>query len=221
MDDITTNTTPLQVEAPSSHDVFASDAIRTDSNTSVQQRMQPEDTIGFCLECGRLVRRDERAQCVNGHPLQAVMGAQVVAPDVEPPELPRFNWAAFFMPPIWGAAHGIYFAGLVVIPLWLFLDSAIQAAVYKVGAGTPLLSRIIVYTVTVLLIAGTLGLMTWFGRTAWGVAWRREYVDGTSTRPFDEFVKREKRWYWLCMPLFFLLLGGAIAYWKYYLPPII
>jgi len=179
---------------------------------------RPEDTVGFCLECNKLVRRNRKAQCEQGHPLQAIRGALDVAPDEEMPVLPKFHWGAFFMPPIWGAWHGVVIAGLIVLPLWLFLDSNIQSAVYRVGPETPFWTRMGVYFMTALVTICTVGLMAWFGKTGWGIAWRREYGDGTSTKTMTEFIKRERIWYWFCIPLFFALLGLAIYYWITILP---
>ena len=36
--------------------------------------------------------------------------------------LPRVNWGAFFMPPIWGPAHGIWVT-ILFYPAWLFADN--------------------------------------------------------------------------------------------------
>ena len=41
--------------------------------------------------------------------------------------LPRFNVAAFLLPPIWGPAHGIW-ATILFYPIWLFADNAFYAA---------------------------------------------------------------------------------------------
>jgi hypothetical protein len=178
----------------------------------------PQDTIGFCFECNGLVRRNAKAECENGHRSDVVIGAYDVAPEDEIPALPSFNWGAFFMPPIWGASHGVVISGLLVLPLWLFLDTTIQNAVYEVGSQTPEMTRYGVYAMTVLLTVLTIAFMAWFGKTGWAIAWRKEFEDGTSPLSMDEFIKREKRWYWICIPLFFALLGYAIFYWMTILP---
>ena len=185
--------------------------------TKVNAR-RPQDTVGFCMACNELVRRTPKADCPHDHPAEIVFGALDVAPDEDIPQLPRFNWAAFFMPPIWGVAHGAPVAGLIVLPLWLFLDSNIQSAVYGVDAATPLSMRIGVYAMAGLIALLTMALMVWFGKTGWGVAWRRQYGDGQSSTSMKQFVKEERRWYWVCIPLFFILLGYAIFYWITILP---
>ncbi len=40
--------------------------------------------------------------------------------------LPRFNIAAFLMPPIWGPAHGIWVT-ILYYPIWLFVDNLFYA----------------------------------------------------------------------------------------------
>lgn len=41
--------------------------------------------------------------------------------------LPRINWGAFFMPAIWGPAHGIWVA-ILYYPVWLLADNLFYAA---------------------------------------------------------------------------------------------
>lgn len=40
--------------------------------------------------------------------------------------LPRFNVAAFLLPPIWGAAHG-FWVTILYYPVWLFIDNLLFA----------------------------------------------------------------------------------------------
>ncbi|MCL2025031.1 MAG: hypothetical protein FWG78_04580 [Coriobacteriia bacterium] len=180
---------------------------------------RPQESVGYCVYCNKLVRRTAQAACPNDeHPGEGVQGIMWLSEDEPVPVLPKFHWGAFFMPPIWGAAHGVVIAGLVVLPLWLFLDNNIQSAVYRVGAATPFWTRMGVYFLTVFCTLASIALMTWFGRTAWGLSWRREYHDGTSSRTFENFMRRERIWYWICIVLFILLLGVALYYWQAVLP---
>lgn len=192
----------------------------TTSQANAPLHRRPQDTVGYCVECNKLVRRCENAQCPAGHPAQAVAGAIDVAQEEEVPTLPKFNWAAFFMPPLWGASHGAVIAGLIVLPLWIFMDSVLQSAVYRVNAQTPLVSRIGTYAITGVIVVASLALMVWFGKTAWGIAWRRTYGDGVSTIPLETFIKRERAWSWICIPFFVLIVGCAIYYWIVYLPTV-
>jgi len=198
--------------------VFTKPAKQAEGATNVRVAQRPEDTVGFCMACGDVVRRTAQGTCEAGHPADLIYGAQTVERNDSLPKLPRFNWGAFFMPPIWGASHGMVIAGLIVLPIWLFMDSTLQSAVYGVDATSPLATRIGVYAMAALIVLVTLALMYWFGRTGWGLAWRRHFADGTSALSMDEFIAREKRWYWVCIPLFFILLGLAVFYWIAFLP---
>ena len=42
--------------------------------------------------------------------------------------LPRVNWGAFFLAPVWGPAHGMWAAFLFFVA-WLFVDNVIYGAV--------------------------------------------------------------------------------------------
>lgn len=42
--------------------------------------------------------------------------------------LPRVNWGALFLAPIWGPAHGMW-ATFLYYPLWIFVDNCVFAAV--------------------------------------------------------------------------------------------
>ena len=41
--------------------------------------------------------------------------------------VPFFNWGAFFMPPVWGIAHGDW-PTILFYPLWVFCDNLIYSA---------------------------------------------------------------------------------------------
>ena len=42
-----------------------------------------------------------------------------------PEQVSRFNWGAFFLPPIWGVAHGQW-PGVFFLPLWVFVDNMLR-----------------------------------------------------------------------------------------------
>lgn len=186
---------------------------RIKSYTSVR----PEDTVGYCVMCNKLVRRTKKAACENGHPDYAVQGAQVLAEGEPVPQLPKFNWGAFFMPPIWGPAYGVW-AGMIVLPLWLFTDSVIRAAVYGLGPDAALSAKIVTYGLAVLIPVLTIALMAWVGSRGWGMAWKRVYKTGMSDVSFETFKKRQRIWA-VCGALGFIaLLMLAVLYWVYVLP---
>lgn len=156
-------------------------------------------TAGYCAYCDRIVERASTGGCPSGHPAAAVVGRIVLAPGQEPPALPRFNLAAFLIPPIWGPAHGQW-AGAIFLPLWLFLDNTVRAAVQHPSGFT--------VPPAVVASAATIAAMLWFGKRGNGLAWRRV----SDRRSPAEYARRERVWTALSIPLFLLLAGLAVYY---------
>lgn len=154
-------------------------------------------TAGYCVLCDRIVTRAADGTCPHGHPAVAVSGRLDVRPGEEPPQLPRFNLAAFALPPIWGPAHGQW-VGAIFLPLWLFADSAIRSA----GEGGAAAAGAVVITVV------TLAAQFWFARRANGLAWRRvcEHVG------IAQFAARQRVWAVAATPVGVALLGWAVWY---------
>lgn len=141
--------------------------------------------VGYCVRCDRIIERRADGSCPQGHSAAGVTG-RVMLDDNEPiPVLPRFNLAAFLIPPIWGPAHGQW-AGVIFLPLWLFADSTFRSAGVSietaVGAGV--------------VAVGTLAAMAWFGKRANGLAWRRRW----RTVTVSQFVRQQKRWALAAVP---------------------
>ena len=103
-------------------------------------------------------------------------------------QLPRFNWGAFLMPPIWGPAHGIWIT-LLFYPLFIFLDSLIRGA-----ASDPSALRIIL---AVCAAAGTLAFMVFFGFRSQLYG----YLRVADRLPVATYVKRERIWAVVCLAL--------------------
>lgn len=152
---------------------------------------------GYCVLCDRIVEREAGGGCPAGHPPWAVTGHLALGPDEPVPRLPRFNLAAFLLPPIWGPAHGQW-AGAIFLPLWLFADSVVRTAAHG------LVTAIAAVVVVGLTLAG----MAWFGKRANGLAWRRVW-DRMSV---DEFVRRQHIWACACVPVSAALLALALYF---------
>lgn len=157
----------------------------------------PMRYAGYCVLCDRIVERDEAGACPEGHPSEAVTGHLVLAEDDVVPQLPRFNLAAFLIPPVWGPAHGLW-AGAIFLPMWLFADSILRSA----GRGAAgIIGGVVVVGVT-------LAMMWWFARRANGLAWRR-VCDRVS---IGEYARRERVWAMVSVPVAVLLLGMALYF---------
>jgi hypothetical protein len=150
---------------------------------------------GYCVVCDRIVVRTSEGACPNGHPPAAVSVHLFLAEGEQIPQLPRFNWAAFLIPPLWGPAHGQW-AGAVFLPVWLFADSAITAGA---RGGAALVGALVV-------AAGTIAAQAWFAKRANGLAWRR-IADQMS---IPQFLKHERTWAIAAVPIAAALVAWAV-----------
>lgn len=180
-----------------------------------KKHIDPQDTIGYCVACNALVRRTKDAACENGHPQEFMRGARIVPRNEEMPVLPRFNWGAFFMPPLWGPAYGVW-AGMVVLPLWLFMDSSLRSVV-MLTPDTILRARVLTWAMAIFIVLATIVLMGWMGRTGYGLAWSRVYQSGVSEKSHQAFLRAQKWWAVGAGLMFTLFVSGAVYYWKYLL----
>lgn len=155
-------------------------------------------SAGYCVMCDAIVERTAGGSCAAGHSAEAIAG-QIVLPHDEPiPVLPRFNLAAFLIPPIWGPAHGQW-VGAFFLPIWLFADSAIVAAVRYGGA---------LWIPAALVIAGTLAFEYFFARRGNGVAFRRVMHKMTA----EEFAARQRTWAFVAIPITVALIGWGLYF---------
>lgn len=157
----------------------------------------PVRVAGYCVYCDRIVERRADGSCPNGHPARWVAGRVVLAAEEAAPVLPRFNLAAFLLPPIWGPAHGQW-AGAIFLPLWMFADSTLRTA----GENTATMVAAVVVSV------GTLAAMAWFGKRANGLAWRRRW----ETVSVTDYVRRERVWAIAAAPVAAVLVSAAAYY---------
>lgn len=112
--------------------------------------------------------------------------------------LPRFNLAAFLMPPVWGPAHGAW-EGVIFLPMWLFADSAVVAGVQR-GGGSAVAAA--------LIAGGTLLAQAWFARHANTIAYRR-VAHATSVAAF---LGRQRIWAVALAPATLAMWAWAVYY---------
>lgn len=156
-------------------------------------------TAGYCVHCDAIVERRFDGTCSAGHPAEAVSGRMVLADDEAVPVLPRFNLAAFLIPPIWGPGHGLW-VGAIFLPIWLFADSVIVSAASRGGIG--------LWIGASLVIVATLGFEYFFARRANGVAFRRVMHKVSA----EEFVRRQRQWALVAIPIAIALIGWGLYF---------
>ncbi|WP_165170931.1 viscotoxin-A3 [Adlercreutzia sp. ZJ242] len=114
--------------------------------------------------------------------------------------LPRFNVGAFFLPPIWGPAHGIW-VSILFYPIWLFADNSFYAAY----ANPSVLSIALALVVFVSLVAGTVA----FAIVGQPFAAHRAERLGVSR---ETYLRREKMWAVGCVIAGAVMLALATYY---------
>jgi len=155
---------------------------------------------GYCVLCDRIVERRPDGRCGRDpeHPATAISGRIVLGADEPLPALPRFNIAAFLVPPLWGPAHRQW-AGAIFLPMWLFMDSVVASAQGR-GVGVAVGATVVV--------CATLAAQVWFAKRANGLAWRRV----ATTDSVEEYVRRQRVWVVVSIPVFALLMGWGVYY---------
>jgi hypothetical protein len=149
------------------------------------------------VACDKLVERRDDGSCPASHPAEAVTGDVRVEAGEPGPRLPRFNWAAFALPPVWGVAHGQW-AGAFFLPIWLFADSILATA--RMNAVTRVAA--------VVVVAATLAFQAYFAKRANGIAWRRVWQQVS----VEEFARSQRYWAYACVPVGLALAGLVIGY---------
>lgn len=114
--------------------------------------------------------------------------------------IPLLNIGAFFLPPIWGPAHGMW-ATILFYPIWLFADNMFYAAY----AERSLLA--IVVAVVVGLVLAVLTLV--FARLGQPFAAHRAASRGMDK---EEYLKRERIWAVVCVVVGCIMLAAATYY---------
>lgn len=96
--------------------------------------------------------------------------------------LPRFNVAAFLLPPIWGPAHG-FWVTILYYPIWLFVDNLFFATYNDPQPLGVILS--------ILAFAALLGITIAFAIVSQPIAAHRAQDKGISRRTY---MKRQRYW---------------------------
>ena len=114
--------------------------------------------------------------------------------------IPRFNIAAFLMPPIWGPAHGSWVT-IVFYPLWIFVDNCLYATYTQPSVGTIIMAIVVVVSLAIATYM--------YAMVAGPLAAHRAAEMGVSK---ETYIKRQKIWAWVCAGIAILFLAFATYY---------
>lgn len=114
--------------------------------------------------------------------------------------LPRMNWGAFFMPGIWGPAHGFWVC-ILFYPLWVFIDYLIYGAYINPEPWT--------IGIAVACSLVLFGITLAFALVSQPFAAHRAEAKGVSR---EEYLKRERIWAVVCI----LIAIAGLAWATYY-----
>jgi len=184
--------------------------------TIIESDFRAEQTAGFCAMCNKFVPRDEDARCaVAGHLPEHVSGIiELDAQGKIPFEMPKFNWGAALMPPVWGPIHGVLIAA-VVLPVIVFANNNFSNALNLPAEASTFL-HVLMWAVTSFIILGTGAFCYYFGSRGWGIAWNKDSISSeplVTREIFDKFVKRERLWTILSAVLFVGFVFLVVTFW--------
>lgn len=114
--------------------------------------------------------------------------------------LPRFNVAAFLLPPVWGPAHGLWVT-ILYYPIWLFVDNLFYATFED--------PQPLSIVFTVLAFAILLGITIAFAIVSQPIAAHRAEDRGISRATY---LKRQRAWAIGCAIGAVIMLGLATYY---------
>ena len=114
--------------------------------------------------------------------------------------IPRFNIGAFFMPAIWGPAHGIW-AAIIFYPLWLIADNTFYAA-FEQRTALSIAIAVIVFAITVAITVA----FTLIGQP---IAAHRAVSRGKTK---EDYLKSQRVWAVLCVAIGVIALAAATYY---------
>ena len=114
--------------------------------------------------------------------------------------IPRFNLAAFLLPPVWGPAHGIWIT-ILFYPIWMFVDNCLYGAYTNRAPWTIVMAAVVVVSLAVAtyLFAMVAGPMSAHRAAEMGVA-------------KETYIRRQRIWAVVCVILAVVMLGLATYY---------
>ena len=114
--------------------------------------------------------------------------------------IPRFNLAAFLLPPLWGPVYGFWIT-ILYYPAWLFMDNLL----YGVYADPSPLTIIF----ALLVCATYIGFCTAFSLVSQPLAFHRAHAKGVSK---EKYLKQQRIWAIVAVVITVIMLVLATYY---------
>ena len=114
--------------------------------------------------------------------------------------VPRFNIAAFLLPPLWGPVHG-YWVTILFYPLWLFLDNML----YGVYADPSAFTILLAVGACVLYAAFCVA----FSLVSQPLAYHRAHAKGVTK---EQYLKQQRIWAVVSIVIAAIMLALATYY---------
>lgn len=114
--------------------------------------------------------------------------------------LPRINWGALLMPPIWGPAHG-FWVTVLYYPAWLVADNVFYGAFQE--------QTVLSFVIAALTFVLLLGITIAFAIVAQPIAAHRAEDRGISRA---DYLKRQRVWTIVSALIGLVMIGLATYY---------
>ena len=114
--------------------------------------------------------------------------------------IPRFNLAAFLLPPLWGPVYGFWIT-ILFYPAWLFMDNLLYSACSNPSLVTVVMALIVCVTYVIFCVA--------FSLVSQPLAYHRAHAKGVSK---EKYLKQQRMWAVVAVVIAALMLGFATYY---------
>ena len=114
--------------------------------------------------------------------------------------VPRFNLAAFLLPPLWGPVYGFWIT-ILFYPAWLFMDNLLYSACHNPSPVIVAMALIVCVTYVIFCTAFSLVSQT--------LAYHRAHAKGVSK---EKYLKQQRIWAVVAVVIAALMLGFATYY---------
>ena len=114
--------------------------------------------------------------------------------------IPRFNLAAFLLPPLWGPVYGFWIT-ILFYPAWLFMDNLLYSACSNPSLVTVVMALIVCVTYVIFCVA--------FSLVSQPLAYHRAHAKGVSK---EKYLKQQRIWAVVAVVIAALMLGFATYY---------